>query len=106
MTYTLSTDSMDFVALAFQQKFKFIFVSDISSRSNNGIEFCAGLFYADYLGIPLKGSIDRWVRTMRDHPLSANPQALDGVRRLLSLKSVHLTDDGQLVSTSQFLTKL
>lgn len=83
-----------------------VFESELSSFSNSGIEFAAAILYADYLGIRVIGRIPAWVRRLRQFPNQVPPALCQGVRKVLDIQNVLLTDSGELVRKKTVEMKL
>lgn len=83
-----------------------VFESELSSFSTNGIEFAAGIIYADYLGIRIIGRVPSWIRRLRQYPNQVPIQLRDGVRKILDIQNVLLTDEGELIRKQTVEMKL
>lgn len=92
----MNLPSIDFLATCAQRKINKVTEMDLSTRSEDGIQYASAVIYAEYLGITINGRIPLWVRRLRMYPLSAPDELLYGVRYILRIRGVELTDHGVL----------
>ena len=88
--------SMNYVSKIFQEQRKKVYVDWISQISEDGIQFAAGVLYAQYLGLYVVGPLPSWIRRLKEMPLMSPDELLYGVRFILKEKGVTLTDQGNL----------
>lgn len=89
--------SIEFVNMALQKQWDKVFQMDLSTRSENGIQYAAAVIYADYLGIRVIGVIPPWVRRLRHYPKNVPLTLREGVAEILEEQGILLTDEGELV---------
>jgi hypothetical protein len=79
----------------------FLTLEEISLHSNSGVEYAAGILYAQSLGFKIYGKIPTWILKLTKSPQNVHPQLISRVRELLKEVSITLTENGELILENQ-----